>query len=363
MDFGIFLPSTNNGYILSTASPQYMPSYALNREVAVTAEATGYSFVLSMAKFRGYGADAKGFWDYARDPLAMMGPLIEATSTLHLWGAVGAPSMHPAMVARIAATFDDASGGRFGLNVVAGWNRAEYAQMGLWPSDDYYRDRYAYVEEYVDILRGLWADGRLTRRGGFFDLDDCLVQPVPEHGVTVIVPGQSTRSLDLAAAQADVNFVLGDFDTVSAARRGLRARTAQNGRSVDTAALYGVIAAQTDAEAVEQLMEYSRHTDVEAAVGLTAAATTDAQGTAASRYLEPEALALDGVEFDHPTRAAVVSGPCLFHPHLVGSYDRVAAFLADLQRESDITKTVLSFPDYRSDVAGFMANVGDRVAS
>ena len=33
----------------------------------------------------------------------------------------------------MAATIDDISGGRFGINLVTGWQKAEYSQMGLWP--------------------------------------------------------------------------------------------------------------------------------------------------------------------------------------------------------------------------------------
>jgi len=45
------------------------------------------------------------------------------------------------MAARMAATIDDISNGRFGMNVVAGWNKYEYSQMGLWPGDEFYDER------------------------------------------------------------------------------------------------------------------------------------------------------------------------------------------------------------------------------
>ncbi|GAA4672136.1 LLM class flavin-dependent oxidoreductase [Frondihabitans cladoniiphilus] len=360
MKFGAFLPTTNNGYILSTASPQFMPTFELIKDVTVTAERCGFDYVLSMAKFRGYGADGDGFWDYATDPLAVMGALIGATSTIGLWGSIGLPTIHPAVAARMAATYDDASGGRFAMNIVAGWNKAEYDQMGLWPSDDYYSKRYSYVNEYVEVLRGLWADGRLTHHGANFDLEDCLVQPRPPHGVPIMIPGQSASSIELAAERADVNFVTGSFDVVAQARRDLVAATAVTGREVGTSALYGVITAPTDEEALAQLKTFSDATDVTAFTNLGVAASGDTVGLAATRYIEPQAIEID-VTFEHPTRAEVVQGPCLFHPHLVGSYERVAAFLADLESEAGVDRVCLSFPDYRADVAGFAQNVIPRV--
>ncbi|PRY10798.1 LLM class flavin-dependent oxidoreductase [Kineococcus rhizosphaerae] len=349
MRTGLFLPTTNNGYLYSAAAPQYAPSYALNRRATLAAEAVGMDFVLSMVKHRGYGGPM-GFWDQSLESLAMMGPLVEATSTIGLWASVGAPSLHPAMAAKAAAVLDEASGGRFGLNVVGGWNRAEYAQMGLWPSADYHARRYAYVEEYLDVVRGLWEHGRLTHHGEFFDLDDCLLDPRPVHGVTVVVPGQSPRSLASAGRQADVNFVLGDLPTLARARRGLLDVARPLGRRVESCALFGVITAPTDAEAADTARAYLEAADAATLAGLQAAAGTDASGTAANGNLKDQARGVPEIRFDHPVQAPVVVGPGLYQPNLVGSYDRVAATLDALETECDVTGCVLSVPDYTTDV-------------
>ena len=55
MDLGVFLPIGNNGWLMSTAAPQYMPTYELNRAVTLKAESIGFEFALSMIKLRGFG--------------------------------------------------------------------------------------------------------------------------------------------------------------------------------------------------------------------------------------------------------------------------------------------------------------------
>src|SRR6185295_17910625 len=55
MDLGVFIPIGNNGWLISNASPQYMPTYDLNREVVQRAERLGFEFALSMIKLRGFG--------------------------------------------------------------------------------------------------------------------------------------------------------------------------------------------------------------------------------------------------------------------------------------------------------------------
>lgn len=55
IEVGVFLPIARNGYLISSASPQYSPTYELNRDVAIAAERYGFEFALAMIKLRGYG--------------------------------------------------------------------------------------------------------------------------------------------------------------------------------------------------------------------------------------------------------------------------------------------------------------------
>ena len=55
MDIGVFIPINNNGWIISATSPQYMPSFELNKQVVLKAEAYGLDFALSMIKLHGFG--------------------------------------------------------------------------------------------------------------------------------------------------------------------------------------------------------------------------------------------------------------------------------------------------------------------
>jgi pyrimidine oxygenase len=50
MEIGVFIPIGNNGWLISSTSPQYTPSFDLNREVVLRAERYGFDFALSMIK-------------------------------------------------------------------------------------------------------------------------------------------------------------------------------------------------------------------------------------------------------------------------------------------------------------------------
>ena len=63
MEIGVFIPIGSNGWLISTTSPQYKPSFELNRQVTLNAERYGLDFVLSMIKLRGFGGKSE-FWDH-----------------------------------------------------------------------------------------------------------------------------------------------------------------------------------------------------------------------------------------------------------------------------------------------------------
>src|SRR3978361_1483860 len=158
MQIGVFIPIGNNGWLISENSPQYWPSFALNKQVTLTAEKHGLDFVLSMIKLRGFGGKTE-FWDHNLESFTLMAGLAAVTTRIKLYATAATLVTPPAIAARMASTIDSISDGRFGLNLITGWQRPEYSQMGLWPGDEHFARRYTYLAEYAQILRELWATG------------------------------------------------------------------------------------------------------------------------------------------------------------------------------------------------------------
>ena len=105
MDIGVFIPIGNNGWLISTTSPQYMPSFALNREIVQKAEHYGLDFALSMIKLRGFGG-ASEFWDHNLKSFTLMAGLAAVTERIKLYASVAVLTIPPAIVARMAATIE-----------------------------------------------------------------------------------------------------------------------------------------------------------------------------------------------------------------------------------------------------------------
>ena len=84
MQLGVFIPIGNNGWLISTTSPQYKPSYDLNKTIVDKAERFGFDFALSMIKLHGFGGPSQ-FWDYNLESFTLMAGLAATTTRIKLF--------------------------------------------------------------------------------------------------------------------------------------------------------------------------------------------------------------------------------------------------------------------------------------
>ncbi len=126
MQVGVFLPIGNNGWLISTTSPHFKPSFDLNRMVTEKAERYGMEFALSMIKLRGFGGPSE-FWDYNLESFTLMAGLAAVTTRIQLFATCSVLTLPPPIAARMAVTIDSISHGRFGLNMITGWQEKEYS--------------------------------------------------------------------------------------------------------------------------------------------------------------------------------------------------------------------------------------------
>jgi pyrimidine oxygenase len=346
MDFGVFIPIGNNGWIISESSPQYKPSFELNKTIVQKAESYGFSFALSMVKLRGFGGSTE-FWDHNLESFTLMAGLAAATDKIRLYASVALLTLPPAMVARMATTIDDISGGRFGINIVTGWNKEEYEQMGLWPGDQYFGERYDYGEEYVTIMRELWTEGRSNLKGKYFQMDDCLLSPQPSGDVKIVCAGQSERGMRFTAEYGDYNFVIGSagVDGLTAANRQLLDAAAKTGRPVGSYPLYTVIIDDTDEAAAAKVQRYRDGADLDALAYMTGQAGMDASGATAAKIAEMKGAMFMGIEV------------------IAGSPATVAERIDEIAAVEGTAGIMLVFDDFVEGLDRFGSEVMPRLAS
>ena len=199
MRFGLSLP--HYGFSLPTGQITFADAAGWARR----AEALGFDSVWVsdhfFYSFARYGADPSPI--SSLEPLATLAGVAAVTDRVRLGTLVlCAAFRHPALLAKAASSIDLLSGGRLDLGLGAGWMAEEFEAFG-------YRfgspgERFAVLEETVEVLKKLFGDEAVTHDGQTVTLRGAVLRPAPDRPPPLWVGGKGgPRLLRLAARTAD----------------------------------------------------------------------------------------------------------------------------------------------------------------
>ncbi|MEO8559153.1 MAG: LLM class flavin-dependent oxidoreductase [Rhodospirillales bacterium] len=278
---GLFLPTQSGGWTPSLAPRGTSWDYDYNAKLTVRADELGFDLVFALAQWLGKGGygGKSHYREQTIDPLITTAGLASLTRNIVLISTVHVLyGWHPLHLAKMGATIDHMSGGRWGLNVVTGYVPTEAPMFGLeHPEHD---KRYVIAAEFLDAMQQLWhSDVNITFDGAHYQMKDAFVTPKPRFGRPIVVnAGSSDAGLDFAARHSDLLFITSpagaEFGAAVASlpafNAHIKARGAEMGRKVTTIInphiicretekeardAYRAIADQEDAEAVDNLMQ------------------------------------------------------------------------------------------------------------
>jgi probable F420-dependent oxidoreductase len=145
--------------------------------------------------YRGDGRPERGPWE----AWTLLAALAASTERVDLGPLVACAAFHPpAVLAKMAATIDEVSDGRFVLGIGAGWNDAEFQAFGL-PNDR----RVSRFEEAFTIIRGLLDGERVTLPGRFWQAQDAVLLPAPAARPRLMIGSNGPRMLALTLPHVD----------------------------------------------------------------------------------------------------------------------------------------------------------------
>jgi alkanesulfonate monooxygenase SsuD/methylene tetrahydromethanopterin reductase-like flavin-dependent oxidoreductase (luciferase family) len=108
---------------------------------------------------------------------------------------------NPALLAKMGATLQFMSGGRFILGIGAGWHEEEYRSYGYdFPPN---RVRVEQLEEALQIIRAMWTEEKVTFEGRYYRVNDAYCEPKPDPLPAIMVGGGKPKMLRLIARYAD----------------------------------------------------------------------------------------------------------------------------------------------------------------
>ncbi len=338
---GTFASNCSGGMTVTRLPERWNSSWDNNLKLATLLDEAGIDFMLPIARWIGYGGETN-FHGSVLETMTWAAGLLARTRDITVFATIHTAANHPVVVAKQVATIDQISGGRVGLNIVAGWNKPEYEALGLNLPDDH-ETRYAYAQEWFDIVRALWTrDQAFDWDGRFFKLKNVLGDPRPGSPVPIINAAGSGQGREFAVRNANFLFTPAiDLSRSSEEIGALKQQAKQVGRDVDVLTFSHVVCRPTEAEA-QSYLEHSgkTHADWDAVDNLVRLQFAHAQS------------------FPHDLLALIRDRMAAGHGGfpLTGTPEQVADGLTALHA-AGFRGTTLSFVDYVEEFPYFRDNV------
>jgi probable F420-dependent oxidoreductase len=175
------------------------------------------------------------------EPMVLFGYLAATTRTIRLsTGVVILPQRQTVLFGKQAATLDLLCGGRFRAVVGLGWNKVEYASLGL-P----FASRAARIDEQILVLRRLWTERSISATGAqgeAYEIVEAGIWPLPlQQPIPIWVGGYSPASMKRAARLGDGWFPIAPAEKAVETIGEFRLEIAKSGRGPGSVLFENVI--------------------------------------------------------------------------------------------------------------------------
>jgi FMNH2-dependent dimethyl sulfone monooxygenase len=314
------------------------------------ADEAGIEFVLPIGRWKGYGGDT----DYQGETFETVTwacGLLAATSRLTVFGTVHAPLIPALIAAKEFVTADHIGEGRFGLNVVCGWNEDEFEMFGATLRD--HETRYEYAQEWLDVIKLAWSPRKdFDFDGHFIKLRGVRAKPKPYGGSRPLIMNAGASATGQAFAIRNCDALFSNisngisFDETASHVKNVRALARQGGGEIDIYTVGVVTCRPTTREAED----YYRHCIVD-----------NADWRAVDNILAMKNITAEkhGPEEFQRIRNHQANG--MGGLPLVGDPDTVAREMAQLTA-AGLTGIAVSFVNYLYELPYFCAEILPRLA-
>jgi dimethylsulfone monooxygenase len=351
LKIGLFGANCSSGRSATKVPERWSASWPDCRRLARMADEAGIDFMLPIGRWKGYGGETN-FHGSTLETVTWAVGLLSATQRMTVFGTVHAPLFHPLIAAKEFVTADHVGEGRFGLNIVVGWNEGEFEMFGV--SQREHDARYDFAQEWLDVVTKAWSEPDEFDFGGrFLQLKGVRAHPKPFGGTRPIL-------MNAGSSQVGRAFALRNCDAFFVATQGSRTslegnakqvdeikRAAQEfGREIEVYTVGQVICRPSQKEAED----YYRHAIVESA-------DWDAiDGMLANRSITPQTIPPEEYAKKRQYFASNAVGGYPF----VGTPDRVAEELENISK-AGVRGIALSFVNYLDELPYFCDEVLPRL--
>jgi dimethylsulfone monooxygenase len=348
LKIGLFGANCSSGRAVTKVEERWSGDWADNLNLAHLADDAGLDFLLPIARWKGYGGDTD-YQGSTYETVTWAAGLLAATKRITVFGTVHAPLVHPVVSAKKFVTADHIGQGRFGLNVVVGWNEDEFEMFGVKQRD--HEDRYKYGQEWIDAIKMMWSDeDDFNFDGEFIKLHAVRSKPKPYGGSRPLLMNAGASAVGRAFAMRNcdaffTNAPKDSFDVLKAHVDTIKTEAQQIGRDLDVYTVGVVTCCRTKAEAEE----YYRHCVID-----------QADWSAVDAILGKRKITRSSVGSDEFERQRRHQANGMGGLPIIGDPDHVVRELANLSK-AGLRGIGVSFVNYGRELPYFVAEVLPRL--
>lgn len=348
LKIGLFGANCSSGRAVTKVAERWPGAWEDCLRLARMADEAGIDFMLPIGRWKGYGGETD-YQGATLETITWATGLLAQTRRMTVFGTVHAPLFHPIIAAKQFVTADHVGEGRFGLNVVCGWNEDEFEMFGVAQRD--HEARYEYAQEWLDAIKMAWSRrAEFDFAGQYIKLKKVRANPKPYGGTRPIImnAGASSTGQAFAIRNCDALFVSTRKDTLDDTARhvvNVKGEAARAGRQLGVYTV-GVVTCRRSAKEAE---DYYHHCVFD-----------NADWAAVDKILAMRGVTREaaGDEQFERTRRHTAHG--LSGLPLIGDPDTVAADLAKLS-ESGLSGIALSMVNYADELPFFCDEVLPRL--
>ncbi len=357
LKLGLFGANCSSGRAATLVPERWSASWDDCLALAKMGDEAGIDFMLPIGRWKGYGGESD-LQGESLETITWATGLLGATSRITVFGTVHAPLFHPLIAAKQCVTADHVGRGRFGLNIVAGWNEGEFEMFGVEQRE--HEQRYAYAQEWIDAIKKAWTtEEDFEFIGQHISLKAVRAKPKPYGGSRPLIMNAGSSGAGEAFALRNCDAF---FTATRTSRHGVDATTQMVadvkskargfGREIEVFTIGQVVCRTTQKEADE----YYRYALIEMADW----ATLD--GMLHVKRVTPETVGAEEYKKQREYLAARGIGGYPF----VGTPDSIADQLATLSRAGvrgiafSMVNYLQEFPLFRDEVLPRLQRLGVR---
>jgi alkanesulfonate monooxygenase SsuD/methylene tetrahydromethanopterin reductase-like flavin-dependent oxidoreductase (luciferase family) len=348
LKIGLFGANCSSGRAVTLVPERWSGSWSDNLKLVRMADEAGIDFMLPIGRWKGYGGDTD-YQGATFETITWATALLASTKRITVFGTVHAPLFNPIMAAKQMVTADHVGEGRFGLNIVVGWNEGEFEMFGVHQRE--HEQRYEYAQEWIDVIKTIWSDKEdFDFHGRYLDLKQIRGKPKPYGGAEPVImnAGASPVGQAFAIRNCDAFFLQASRTSLDETAQHVIAAKSQakeQGRELGVYTV-GVVTCRPTKKEAQDYWHHAivEHADWNAVDSILALKDITAQNTPAEKFQQIRngyAQGMGGLP-------------------MIGDPDDVAQALADLS-QAGLTGIAISLVNYADELPFFCDEVLPRL--